>query len=115
MEPPLPPCPVPFIVEHLVEIGPVVSSGMGSAPIGWSDILAWQACTGVALSPWASRQIRSLSIAYLTMCREAEKPDCPAPWQSTENIETNRDQVSRRLSLALNAIARRGNRTGRKR
>lgn len=115
MEPPLPPCPAPFIVEHLVEIGPVVSSGMGSAPIGWPDIMAWQGCTGVALSPWAARQIRSLSIAYLTMCREAEKPDCPAPWQSTENIETNRDQVSRRLGLALNAIARRGKSNGGKR
>lgn len=103
---PLPPCPVPFLIEYLVEIGPVVPSGVGSAPIGWCDIVAWQACTAITLPPWQAQLLRRLSKEYLAMCRDAEKPDCPAPWQSIQTIESNRDKVCRRLGQALDALSR---------
>lgn len=104
---PLPPCPAPFLIEHLMELGPVVAAGMGAAPIGWSDIVAWQGVTGIALPPWQARLIRQLSCDYLAMCREAEAPECPAPWQSGAMIESNRDTVSRRLGDALRRMSRR--------
>lgn len=103
IDPPTPPCDGLFLVEYLMEIGPIVPAGMGAGSVSWRDIAAWQDCTGILLEPWQAKLIRQLSSDYLNMSREAEKPECPAPWLSDEEIEANRDAVGRKVSNAFKA------------
>lgn len=100
----LPPCSAPFLFGVLLEIGPAMSGGMSLAPIGWRDIEAWQRCTGVRLPPWQSRMLIGLSRQYVSFGRDAEKPDCPAPWDD-EDIETRRARVERQLKAAMKALS----------
>lgn len=68
------------IVGYLFEIGPIVTTGMGTAPISHQEMQAWQHNVGIALEPWQARLIRQLSHDYIAEMQRAEKPDCPAPW-----------------------------------
>jgi hypothetical protein len=100
----LPDCPAPFIVAQLLEIGPVVATTMGSAAISWRDLVAWQQCTGVPLSPWRARMLVELSREYLSFSSAAEKADCPAPWADQELTGSRRDTIARSLRINLRAL-----------
>ena len=104
IEPPTPPCDGLHLVEYLMEIGPIVPAGMGAGPVGWRDIADWQTCTGIPLEPWQARLIKRLSSDYLSMSREAEKSDCPAPWLTDQEIDANRDAVGRKVANAFKAF-----------
>jgi hypothetical protein len=80
--PPMPPNPMPHVVNRLIEIGLTEPAGMGMAPIGWRTIAAWSELTGVALSPWEARLLRKLSAAYLAEYHRAEEETCPPPWRA---------------------------------
>ncbi len=80
--PRMPPNPAPHIITRLVEIGLTESNGMGATPLSWREIVAWQSATGVILSPWEARLIRSLSISYIAEGRRAEAEACPPPWRT---------------------------------
>jgi hypothetical protein len=80
--PPLPPNPVPHIMERLIEIGLTEATGTGSAPLSWRELSAWQANTGVTLAAWEARLLRKLSVAYLSESRRAEDENCPPPWRA---------------------------------
>lgn len=105
VEPDLPPATAPWVVEKLMEVGPVVSAGMGPGPITWRDIAAWQEVTGFPLDPWEARLLRTLSIDYLTMMNEARKLDCPAPWVPLRQGSVDRDAVERKIRGALQGLA----------
>lgn len=77
----MPPNPAPHIINRLVEMGISQSNGMGSSPISWREIEAWQTLTGVALAPWEARLLRKLSSDYLAESRKAESENCPPPWR----------------------------------
>lgn len=79
---------------------------MSLAPISWRDIEAWQRCTGVRLPPWQAQILVRLSREYVSFSREAEKPDCPAPWRQ-EDQETMRARVARELKAAMRALSSR--------
>ena len=100
----LPPCSAPFLLGALLEIGPAMSGGMALAPIGWRDVEAWQRCMSVRLAPWQAQMLVSLSRHYVNFAREAEKPDCKAPWDD-EDIETRRERVARQLKAAMKALS----------
>lgn len=76
----MPPNPAPHIINRLIEIGLTEAAGMGSGPISWQSISAWQGLTGILLPPWEARLMRTLSLEYLMMGRKAEDENCPAPW-----------------------------------
>lgn len=57
------------------------SNGMSATPLPWAEIAAWQANTGVRLSPWEARLMRALSIAYVHQSRISEDETCPSPWR----------------------------------
>ena len=84
----------------------MVQSPMGSAPVGWQDLLAWQTCLGIQLPPWQSRLLVSMSQEYVSFSQKAEKPDCPAPWVEPMD-EDRRESVARRLASAFSSIAKR--------
>jgi hypothetical protein len=100
----LPSCSAPFLLGALLEIGPAISGGMALAPIGWRDVEAWQRCTSVKLPPWQAQMLVNLSRQYVSFARDAEKPDCRAPWDE-EDVETRRERVSRQLKAAMKALS----------
>lgn len=101
-EPVIPDIPTPYLVEYLFEVGPTISTGMGPAIIGWRDLQAWQELVGIDLEPWEARLLRKLSSAYLSQSLKSEKPDCPAPYVSQQQID--REAVARRVGNAFRAL-----------
>lgn len=69
-----------YLMGHLFDAGPVVSTGQGAAALNWRDLAAWQSGTGIELQPWEARIVRALSQAYLNSAIAANNPDCPAPY-----------------------------------
>ena len=94
---------VAYIVHSLFEAGPVSTTGMGSIPITWADLAAWQQGTGISLQPWELRLIRDLSAHYLSEGQLAEKHDCPAPWQAEIDEEEQKD-VSKKVQNAFQML-----------
>jgi len=70
-----------YLLEYLFEIGPVMASGGGPAPVTHGEIAAWCDLTGIELSVWEARTLRRLSCDYLSESYRAEKADRAAPWQ----------------------------------
>lgn len=94
----LPPNPAPYLTDWLMEIGPVTYSAMGSSPIGWPDLAAWQDLTGIELEPWEARLLRRLSGCYAAETQAAKKRDRAAPYTGTApEIVNGRDLVARKV------------------
>jgi hypothetical protein len=96
----MPPNPMPHVIGRLIEIGLVGSTGMGSAPLTWLEIDAWQRLSGVQLGPWEARLIRALSTAYIAEGRKAESENCPPPWRA-EVTQRELDVAEQRLRMVL--------------
>lgn len=79
--PSLPPNPMPQLMLWFTNIGMVSAGGMGPTPLSWSEITAWQRCTGIRLAPWHAQLLRNLSIAYIAETANAEAENAPAPWR----------------------------------
>lgn len=80
-QPDLPPAGLgAYLLDHLFDAGPLVSTGQGSAALSWRDMAAWQSGTGIDLQPWEARIVRALSHVYLSSATAAKHPDCPAPY-----------------------------------
>lgn len=80
--PQLPPNPLPHVLSRLIDIGMTEPGGMGPVPLSSREVEAWQHNTGVELSPWEARLLRTLSREYVAQLAKAEEPDCPAPWRA---------------------------------
>lgn len=101
----LPPDPAPQVTCWWLEIGPSVSGPMGEVAIGWQDMLAWRALTGIDLQGWEARAIHAMSVAFVAFRSEARKPDCPAPWAGTQaDLESDRDRVDRQVRAAFSGL-----------
>jgi hypothetical protein len=77
---------------------------MGTAAIGWTELQAWQRCTGVTLPPWQARLMVELAREYNGFSQKATKPDCPPPWLDEAQVVSRRETVSRNLSINLRAL-----------
>lgn len=99
-EPQLPPeGAASHLVDYLFEAGPIVH---GSNALGWIDIQAWQASTGVALEAWQARALRKLSHAYLDASIAAQSPECAPFWPPVEQpTPDKRKQISSALRNIL--------------
>lgn len=104
----LPPNPAPFLSRYLDDIGPVIYTGTGRAPIEWGDIIAWEQKVGFALPPWQARLLRSLSRDYLNMLALAEDPACPPPWLTESEVADNRDRVAKQIGVLFRSLAKKG-------
>lgn len=98
--PSMPPNPMPHLINWLIEIGIMESTGAGPAPLSWREIRAWQDGVRVRLAPWEARLLRQLSIAYIAQSREAEQPNCPPPWLGTVT-QQEREFDERQLDMVL--------------
>jgi hypothetical protein len=82
----LPEISAAHLLSYLLEMGPTVPSGAGSAPVSHTEIGHWQDNTGIELTAWEARTLRVLSKAYLSECLAAEDPSRPAPYLPTHNV-----------------------------
>lgn len=72
------------VLAVLLEVGPTMAAGMGEGPVTHEELRAWQANTGVVLTPWEVRVVRRLSQEYLTQSHQAVRRDAPPPWNGGE-------------------------------
>lgn len=70
-----------YLIDYLMDVGPVMSGGMGPAPITSADLVPWCEETGLRLQPWESKFIRRLSREYLAESQKAAERKCPPPWR----------------------------------
>lgn len=101
IKPRLPPNPAPHILERLIEIGLTEATGMGSAPLSWLSIEAWQRASRITLPPWEARLIRSLSVEYLASHRISESENCPPPWRDKVVTERQKEAEIENLRSVL--------------
>ncbi|MBO9380240.1 hypothetical protein GG804_26090 [Sphingomonas histidinilytica] len=80
--PPMPPNPAPHIVDRLMEMGFIVTTGGAPSPIGMLEIDAWCRRTHIDLPPFESRLLARLSKAYLAESVRAESETAPPPWHA---------------------------------
>lgn len=89
-----------YLVEYLFEAGPAQGGAMGAAPLSFGEIEAWCRRMDIELQPWEARYLRRLSREYLNESQQAEKRDCPPPFQPADE----KPQVSD-TQAALRALA----------
>jgi hypothetical protein len=99
----MPDCPAPYLVELLLEAGPVQASGMGVGAVTWGELESWQRQTGLQLQPWEVRLLRELSRAYAVQLDASQEPDCPSPIE-VEPSKEQRADVARGLSNSFRAL-----------
>lgn len=91
--------PVPAEVRHLLEqfleVGPAMHTAMGTAPLSFAELGAWQRATAIELLPWEARLLRRLSAEYVAQYSASDSPDAPAPWSGAD--ERAREDVSQRV------------------
>ena len=90
-----------YLVQYLLEIGPIAGEGMGIGAITHEAIRAWQDNLGVELAPWECRFLRRLSQEYVTESHRATKRDAPAPYE----VPGEKPQVTD-AQAALRALAK---------
>jgi hypothetical protein len=92
-----------YLIGYLFEVGPIMSGGMGNAPLSHSEIRAWQDNTGTVLNAWEARLLRGLSRAYLGAVSDAEQPNCPPPWgDSRDAANIHQAELQRKIDTFLN-------------
>ncbi len=89
-----------YLVGYFFEVGPTMAAGMGDGPVTFGEILAWAALTGVVLTCWDARALRSLSRIYLAEAHRATKLGTNSRW---EQPEAKPEPTS--LQLSLRALA----------
>lgn len=89
-----------FLVDYLMEIGPVSPAGMGVDRISPDDILKWEEMTGITLHPWQSRCLRRLSSEYAAESHRATAHDCPPPHLSAPDAD-ERKAIGDALQAAI--------------
>jgi hypothetical protein len=100
----LPECIADFLLCHLMEVGPSLSTGLGPAPFDHRHIEAWMRCNGIELPPWQCNLLVQLSREYVSFQSKAVEEDCPSPWATEEQTEVRRDVVARALQSRMRAL-----------
>ncbi|MBY0455261.1 MAG: hypothetical protein K2Q11_10335 [Burkholderiaceae bacterium] len=69
-----------YLLDWLFEIGPTQPAGMGSGPVTFQELAAWQQQAGIELQPWEASMLRRLSVEYLNESYEATNAARPPPY-----------------------------------
>lgn len=93
----LPPNPAEYLTDWLFDIGP----SAGDRSIGYTDLAAWQAISGVKLEPWEARTLRRLSGEYLGQMAKSRKAGSPPPYAGER--QEARDKVTSQFAAMMNA------------
>lgn len=82
-----------YLIDYLMEVGPVMSGAMGPTPITFGEIHAWASVTGTIINAWDARMLRYLSRCYVNEFQDAKDRNRPAPWIDSMPIEDKRAAV----------------------
>lgn len=93
----LPHNPAEYLTEWLLDIGPAV----GDRSLGYVDLAAWQAISGIELEPWEARTLRRLSGEWLGQSAKARQAACPPPFNGDR--EAARDKVTSQFAAMMAA------------
>ena len=64
-----------YLMDALIEAGPVKSDGMGNrVPLDWVDIKAYTDLTGAVTEPWEAAILRRMSAAFAQGMQEGKSP-----------------------------------------
>lgn len=69
-----------YLVIYLFEFGPTMPAGMGSGPVTFQEMRAWQEMSGIELQPWEAALLRRLSGEYADESHKAVKRDRAPPF-----------------------------------
>jgi hypothetical protein len=97
--PAMPEISASWFIDWLTDLGFVENTGMGSAPIGWITLRAWQDLTGTPLQPWEARLIRKLSSLFISARSEGEDPLAQPPFYAAPVIDQEQAQLQLRVAL----------------
>lgn len=102
-QPSYPPLSVPdYLIGYLFDVGPAMAGGMGNAQLSHSEIKAWQDNTGIELTPWEARTLRTLSGEYLASAQDAEDAQCKPPYsESVDAQKLHNIEMQSKLDLFL--------------
>ena len=84
-----------------MDMGLVSAGGMGPTRLSALEITAWQQGTQRVVLPWEFSTIREMSMSYLTMLREGEKPETPAPYGE---VTFDREVVGKKVANLFKAL-----------
>lgn len=102
-QPEMPPCPVPELVDVLMDAGPRMSTGMGASALSAQELAAWCAGTHADLTPWEFGTVLAMSRGYAGEFEDATAPGRPAPWldQSVEAQNAEKMRIARAAKAML--------------
>lgn len=91
-----------YLIGYLFDAGPAMSGGMGNAQLSHGEIRAWQDNTGIELTPWEARTLRTLSGEYLASAQDAEDAQCKPPYsESVDAKNLHNIEVQSKLDMFL--------------
>jgi hypothetical protein len=104
--PPMPPVPheAGYLIKYLIEVGPVMGTGMGAIPLTFGELQAWQQQTGLDLRPWEAATLRRLSRDYAGESIRAANPAVLPPWRPPV---LDRAQVNEQVRAIFGALVKR--------
>lgn len=93
------PYQIAHIWSYLLDVGPVMSTGMGPVVLSYTEIQAWMSARSIEISSWEVALLRHCSQVWMSAQYEAKKPESIPPWSITspEAIEDRRKRVAERL------------------
>lgn len=100
----------PWVLDYLLEVGPVSAGGLGLSALSWSEIRAWSRLTRTPLTPDTARLLRHLSQVYVAALHASSDPAQPPYWACPEILDAlqrQRQQRERGLGASLSALATR--------
>lgn len=91
-----------YLMNLLSEAGMISQTGMGIAPLTWTEIRSWLECTQLELSTWELITLREMSCAYAGEYSSASDKSAPPPY--TAHVEEiDRAGITNKIQNLLRA------------
>ena len=100
----LPAVTASYLLPFFFEVGPVVSTGFGPAPISFSEIESYQRQNGIEFNPWEVSTLRLMSRAYAHESSSATLEGATAPWMPKKRMAT-KPEIQDGVREALRALS----------
>lgn len=100
-----------YIIQLLFDVGISVQSGMGLAPINWTELRSWTQVTRVNLSPWEAETIILLSRHFVMKHSEFDKKNVMSEYQ-VELTTLDRAKVSDKVGSFFRSLMARRKKDG---
>lgn len=95
-----------YIINHVIEVGTTMSSGLGVTPLSWTEIKSWSELTMTDLTSWEASLIMELSRTFTSNYNKFDDKDFPTPYIIEE---FDRSSASKNIGNALRFMAKRVN------